>query len=370
MNSHLEELKNEIEDESNIEDIFDEEVESEPSIARYDITSYGIDFDVEGLVKRIKRGDIFIPPFQRNFVWKLPESSRLIESLLLGLPVPGIFLAQDQGTGKMLVIDGQQRLLSLQYFFDGFFNPRHGDDTQKVFRLEKVQKPYLRKTYFELDPKDRINLENCVIHATVVKQDSPSEDDTSIFHIFERLNSGGRRLSAQEIRTAVYHGNLIENIKRLNSNASWRKIYGKINERMKDQELITRFFAVFDSYMEYKKPMIEFINLFCKKYRSISDTEFKRFEKLFIQCCDSFSQINDGKPFRLASALNVAFFEAAMVGLSVRLVSNPEITLEDVQKGYDFLRNSQEFKDYISQSTGDQTILKSRVELAISAFKL
>jgi hypothetical protein len=71
----------------------------------YSITSYGTDFDVEGLVRRIERGDIYVPSFQRRFVWPLSQASRFIESLLLGLPVPGIFLSRDN-EGRLLVLDG------------------------------------------------------------------------------------------------------------------------------------------------------------------------------------------------------------------------------------------------------------------------
>src|SRR5438874_10895389 len=102
---------------------------------RFDITSFSADYDVEGLVKRLDRGAIFIPPFQRNYVWNIKEASRFIESLLLGLPVPAVFLAKEAASNRLLVIDGQQRLKTLQFFFAGFFNPREEDKTKRVFRL-------------------------------------------------------------------------------------------------------------------------------------------------------------------------------------------------------------------------------------------
>ena len=86
-------------------------------------SSYGADYPVDGLVKRINAEDIYIPEFQRGYVWSLNQASRFIESLLLGLPVPGIFVAKDEETKKLLVIDGQQRLKSLQFFYNGMFRP-------------------------------------------------------------------------------------------------------------------------------------------------------------------------------------------------------------------------------------------------------
>src|SRR5262249_4701723 len=75
---------------------------------RYEVASFGIDYDVEGIVRRLQRGDMVIPSFQRTYIWKLTEASRFIESLLLGLPIPGVFLAEEPETNRLLVIDGQQ----------------------------------------------------------------------------------------------------------------------------------------------------------------------------------------------------------------------------------------------------------------------
>ena len=105
------------EDEAKIED--EDEIEELVPHLRYDITSYGIDFDVEGLVRRLNRGEILIPDWQRAYVWSHRQASSFVESLLLGLPVPGVFLARDYASGKFFVIDGQQRLETLQYFYKG-----------------------------------------------------------------------------------------------------------------------------------------------------------------------------------------------------------------------------------------------------------
>src|SRR5258708_20925159 len=91
---------------------------------RYDITSFGADYDVEGLVRRLQRGDIWIPDFQRGYVWTQLMASRFIESLLLGLPVPGVFFARETETNRLMVIDGQQRLKTLQFFYEGYFDPK------------------------------------------------------------------------------------------------------------------------------------------------------------------------------------------------------------------------------------------------------
>ncbi|HCA24131.1 MAG TPA: DUF262 domain-containing protein [Pseudomonas sp.] len=364
--SDLEYLEKAIEQEKNYED--EEEETGGLEYTRYDITSYGIDFDVDGLVKRLKRGDIYIPPFQRDYVWKMPEASRFIESLLLGLPVPGVFLAQDQDTGKMLVIDGQQRLMSLMYFYTGEFKPIEGAKTKRIFRLSKVKSKYDGKSYEELESKDRINLDNSVIHATIVKQESPAEDDTSIYHIFERLNSGGRKLTPQEIRVAVYHGRLIEMVKELNELPAWREIFGPKNDRMKDVELILRFFAMLIYRDSYTKPMVEFINIFCAKNRNPTDEKLMRLKNVFTETVSVFHRACEEKPFRPARALNVALYESAMVGLAERLQSGHAISDAEVRDAYNGLVTDAEFMELISQSTSDVRNLKGRMDAAIDAF--
>ena len=365
MSNHIEALKRELDQEQNVDDGVPEE---EVAPARYDITSYGIDFDVDGVVKRVKRGDIYIPPFQRNFVWKMTESSRFIESLLLGLPVPGIFLAQDPETNKMLVIDGQQRLLSLKFFYEGYFNPKEDATSKRVFKLMKVQEPYENLTYENLHEKDRVNLDNCVIHATVVKQDSPADDDTSIYHIFERLNSGGRKLTPQEIRTAVYHGKLVNLLNALNNHPSWREIFGPPNDRMRDQELIVRFFAMFEESDKYKKPMVDFLTVYTKNNRNLDDAKANELSELFKKVTDIFLASIEGKVFRPARALNVALYEAAMVGLATRIEKNKSTEKDIIKSCYMKLLEDETFKNLISQSTTDQSNVSDRIAIAKRIF--
>lgn len=362
----LEELKRIIQQEENIDDESDSEDGEESS--RYDITSYGIDFDVEGLFRRLKRDEIFIPPFQRDYVWKLPEASRFIESLLLGLPVPGIFLAQEPETGRMLVIDGQQRLMSIKYFYDGYFNPQENAKTNKIFRLNKVKSQFEGSTYEQLESRDRINLDNAVIHATVVKQETPTDDDTSIYHIFERLNSGGRKLTPQEIRVAVYHGDLIDLAKQLNEIPEWRNIFGPKNDRMKDVELIIRFFSMHEGYASYTKPMVEFISKYCSKNRHLSDDKKQYLSQLFIETIKSFTQSIGNKLFRPTRALNVALFESCMVGLSTRLTKSGPIDNKIIVAAYNRLLSDKVFQELISQSTSDAKNVKDRMAIAIRAF--
>src|SRR3989304_6094680 len=152
-----------------------EDVEEKEATApyRFTVTSYGADYPVDGLVKRLKAGDIAIPTFdpevdlvidvegfQRQFVWTKPQCDRFIESLLLGLPVPGIFLVK-QSDGRLLVLDGQQRLRPLAAFYSCVLRGRG-------FPLWNVQDRYKKLIYTELSVEDRRRLDDSIIHATIV----------------------------------------------------------------------------------------------------------------------------------------------------------------------------------------------------------
>lgn len=215
--------------------------ESSTDIRRFSITSYGADYTVDSLVKRMKAGAFTIPQFQRRFVWSQKHASKFIESLLMGLPVPGIFLYKEASTNKHLVIDGQQRLRTLQAFYDGVFGERK-------FRLSGVIDAWAGKTYNDLSPADQLKLDDSIVHATIFSQDEPKDVLDSIYFVFERINTGGIRLTAQEIRNAIAAGPFVHMIRELNKNEDWREIFGgPENKHSKDEELIIRFFAMLDN---------------------------------------------------------------------------------------------------------------------------
>jgi uncharacterized protein with ParB-like and HNH nuclease domain len=335
----------------------DEKDESQ-AIVIYDISSYGADYDVEGLVKRLDRGDIFIPSFQRDYVWNQVEASRLVESLLLGLPVPGVFLAKDNDSNKLSVIDGQQRLKSLLFFYKGFFNPKEDDTRKKVFRLKNVQPQFEGKTYEDLEEEDRINLDDSIIHSTIIKQETPNDDNTSIYHVFERLNTGGRKLTPQEIRSAIYIGKLNDLIIELNEHHSWRELFGKKNNRLKDQEMILRFFAFYHLVENYTKPLKEFLNKFNGKYRNPKEEEIERLSNIFKKTTDVILEHFGKNAFRPDRVFNASAFEVLMVGIAKRIDS--EIDFSKVALNIRELYDKQEYIDAITRATSDDKVVKQR----------
>ena len=330
---------------------------------KYAITSYGADYPVDGLVKRVIAGDIVVPKFQRGYVWSLKEASRFVESLLLGLPVPSIFLSKEKGTQQLLVIDGQQRLLTLRYFYEGLW-----PITRKEFALKGVTSKFEGETYKSLSQDDRRRLNDSIIHAIVIRQEQPSDDDSSIYHIFERLNTSGVSLTPQEIRAAIYHGPFSDLLKELNMLSPWRAIYGPINKLMRDQELILRFLAFFFDSENYSRPMKGFLNGFMGRNRELDRISREQMVLAFEPTINVIHQSIGNKAFRLARALNAAVFDAVMIGIARRLFSGPIEDHKQLKQSYLSLLNDASFGLVAGKATADEESVAKRLRLATKAF--
>ena len=128
-------------------------------------------------------------------------------------------------TQKLLVIDGQQRLKTLLYFFNGTY------PDQRSFSIRLPGSPFNESTYESLPDPQRRRLNDSILHATVVRQDEPEDNQNSIYMLFERLNTENTALAPQEIRIALYHGEFIDLLRSLNLNSHWRAIFGVESSR-------------------------------------------------------------------------------------------------------------------------------------------
>lgn len=344
-------------------DVFDpgvDEIEESAAIG-HPITSYGADFTVDGLVQRLRRGEIRIPDFQRRFTWTIYRASRFIESLLLRLPVPSVFLARDSDK-HLSVIDGQQRLLTVKRFYDGLW------DDRTPFLLTGVQHAFEGKSYSTLTGNERSILDEAMIHAVVVQQDQPADDDSSIYEIFERLNTGGVQLTGQEIRSAVYRGSLIKLIRNLNTNADWRQMVGERNLKgLKDEEIILRFFAMFADGESYQRPMKGFLNRFASRHRMIGKDEEAEFRRRFEAVVEVIRHVRQ-RPFHPSGALNAAVVETVMTAVAKRLARGPVESLEDLRAAHDQLLRNPDYLKAVEQSTAAEESVRTRLSLAIQAF--
>ncbi len=329
----------------------------------YSITSYGADYPVDSIVSRLRKNTLRIPSFQRKFVWTQKQASRFIESLLLGLPVPGIFLTRDTDSADLLVIDGQQRLKSLLFFYNESFE-------DKKFRLIDVQKRYEGVSYNELSADDRQRLDDSIIHATIVRQDEPSEDFSSIYLIFERLNTGGLLLQPQEIRAAIYPGEFDVLIKSLNEEKPWRELYGAESPRLKDQEFILRFFAFYFYRNDYKKPLKGFLNTYMAKNKNFKLNPKEELAHIFLPTVSFINNALGKKAFRPIRVMNASIFDSIMVGVATYYSEKKVFpNIEKFQIAYDNLLNNEDYKLATTDGTSDESVVEKRMSLAIHAFR-
>lgn len=373
-------------------DVFDPDSEndSDITIRDYDIVSSPNDFNVLSYYNFIETGAIVIPGFQRHYVWDIRKASKLIESILMGLPIPQIFLYED-GKNRFLIIDGQQRLMTIYYFMKGKFPKRDArvkirgifgekgklepsdleDETLfSTFRLSfspnSEHSPYQGLTYASLNElKSTFDLRT--IRNIMVKQVRPDDDKSSIFELFNRLNTGGINLSQQEIRMSLFYGSFIKMAVRINENPDWRSILGSDpDQRQKDVEMILRMFALSTRYNTFKKPLSKFINEYCRDMRLYDDAS-GLYEALFKKFSKGMAAIKrdlylEPKSKRVSVPILEACF-AASVGLAL-IDKNTDRAIPIMESQLLELRSHISFDSFFTGKTTDVDSVKGRINLA------
>jgi Protein of unknown function DUF262 len=362
------------------EPIPSEQDDEQGSLYTYEILTYPADFTLEVLVNKFKDGLISVPEEQRNFVWTQAQSSKLIESFLMGLPVPPIYLYQAKDDPKQQIVDGLQRLMSIVFFFSGLFGEKTAGRKVPVFGLLGLHEksPYLNRTYEWLEQNDEVafeKLKNSVLRSFVMKQLQP-DDNTSIFQVFERLNSGGVILQGQEIRNCIYRGDFNNLLKELNGHATWRSILGKKapDKRMRDMELILRFFAIRYEVSHYVKPMKGFLNRFMSARQKLTDSKRTEFADLFRRTSNAVVVYLGEKPFHIHRGLNAAVFDSVFTAFARRIdevfpsqlppAAEFDAGVERVKANYARLLADDDYVKWTTASTTDEDVVPKRIDKA------
>ena len=337
-----------------------EEEEEEVAI-HYDIASYPSDYTLSGIAQMWKDEDIEIPDFQREFVWTIKQSSLLVDSFLTGLPVPPVFFYIDE-ENKNLVIDGQQRILSIVYYMEGFFGKESTHGKRQVFRLSGLSKenPYAGKKFEELEESDQRKLKQAVLRAINIRQLNPVGESTSAYHIFERLNTGGTPLRPQEIRNCVFRGEFCQELKELNKDSNWRLIIGRPNldKHQKDVELILRIFSLVSAIDNYEKPMKEFLNKAMKRHQNGESKKVKNFSKIFPKITKLIIDEIGEKPFHLRGPLNISALDSIMV---ILIENSKKLKNISISKKYEKLVKDKSFLEDATINTTDTRTVQNRI---------
>lgn len=358
-------------------------------IDEYDLSATPNDFNVMTINSFIDSGSIKIPGFQRNYVWDIKKASKLIESLILGLPVPQLFL-YEASRNHFLVIDGQQRMMSVFYFMkkrfprkekraelrrifaekdkipediledDKFFQPfklilpNRADETKSVFHGLNYSTLGDFKTQLDLRP----------IRLIVVRQNSPKEDDSAVYEIFNRLNSGGVNLRPQEIRGCLYHSKFYAMLSALNYDKNWRAILNQENPdlHMKDLELLLRCFAMAEVYKGYKSSLAKFLNGYSKSAKSFNDEKINALNFKFENFCAWVSENLDVELFKSEGSrrFNIFLFEALFATYSNNTRLLDKITNESSRS----ILSDQDFKEACVAGTTNTSNVITRFDVA------
>jgi uncharacterized protein with ParB-like and HNH nuclease domain len=369
------------------------ESEDDYQIDEYDLTATPNDFNVLTIFSFVESGAVKIPGFQRNYVWDLRRASKLIESLILGLPVPQLFL-YEEARNRFLVIDGQQRLMSIYYFVKQRF-PRkekrvalrrifdtkggipdevlHDDSYFQPFKLSLSEQLPDRKNKFKGlnyatlgEYKTQFDLRP--IRNVIVKQNRPPDDDSCVFEMFNRLNTGGINLRPQEIRGSLYHSSFYETLQRINADPRWRRFLQmpEPDIHMKDVEILLRAFAMLIDGGNYRPSMSKFLNRFSRRAKG-HDEEFNKYlEALFGAFLKASSALPPDVFFSLRTKrFSIALFEAAFAvvcgpalsAASLAVPSVPEVALRRVDADPTFVEASE-------KASADKVNVERRLALA------
>lgn len=348
----------------------------DPELIRVETRPMSLDL----LLQRIKYEELNLTPdFQRkDGIWNNRTKSRLIESILIRIPLPAFYMdATDED--RWVVIDGLQRLTTLKMFVINKENTKNSkcEDTDKPLKLSELE--FLTqlndKTFDELPRNFQRRITETQVTVYLIEKGTPAAVK---FNIFKRINTGGLPLSLQEIRHALNIGKSTELLKRLANSTKFKQAtaYRNFNQRMTDREFILRFLAfVIHPYTEYKATEFDsFLSDVMAKINDMSEQEINNLELKFDQAMTAAYQIFGNDAFRKRSRpdaprspINKALFESWSVNLS-KLDREQLQTLIDrrdqLKEGFIRLMNDREvdpkFDASISVGTGDTRKVKRR----------
>jgi Protein of unknown function DUF262 len=335
------------------------------------------DYSVQDIVDKIESGDIDLnPDYQRNYVWgsndeQQNKCSRLIESLLLNIPIPVIYFAEQAETLKYEVIDGQQRLYTFQRFLKDDF----------ALKNLQIRDDVNDKKYSELSQRDRDEIRKRSIRAIVILNES---DEEIKYEVFERLNLGSIQLTPQEIRNNTLRGSFNNLLKELANEALFKKMLNlKLRSdetNMAHEELVLRFFAYHDSEYKRVKNLSYFLTDYMKKNQNLTKDNINNLRNLFCKTLELVQKYLGEKAFsnfgertgKWSSVTNRSLYDAEMLAFSDFIEKKITISSDEFVKKLESLMVVPEFKKSLHSQAGGKMIEKrvSEIKNIISNSKI
>jgi hypothetical protein len=335
-----------------------------------DIVAYNELRSCADLARMTKDGVIDLQPhFQRDVVWKTPDQTRFIDSLIKQLPIPSMCFALDHKTDNWIVIDGLQRMTAIVKFLDG------GD--WRLAKLDDIDERLSGKLSASFknasggDAKklfDRV--QNKTIPITVLRCDSSKKNHMEyLFTVFHRLNSGGSKLNNQEIRNCIFSGSFNQLLKELDKNEIWRSMNGMApdnNYRFVKQEVILRFFAFMEEPDKYKGQVAKFLNDYMYARRNIGAPEVAARRQLFERVMAAIAKLFPSGP---AEKLPTAVTEALLVGLGRNIDHVDNLDGAALKQRFDAMRQSDPFSEAgLAEGLSKKEKVDQRLQEATASF--
>ena len=376
-------------------------LEKAVSDERKRLSSDRLDISFGELINLYKNGELIIrPEYQRLFRWSEAQKTALIESILLSIPIPPIFVAEDKN-GVWELVDGLQRVSTFISFFGELkgsgwtidyqedidrsgveeeeIDEESGEETgeRKTINKWTLQEGGLVKSLqgFNIDnlPTNlKINLKRAVCRVEILR----GESSTSMkYELFKRLNSGGSKLTPQEIRNAIYRGvnpRLNELLLKVSKSEVFKYLTqlssGKLNE-LYDQELVLRFFAFYKNAENVNENMEKFLNDFMERTVQNANFDYDVYESLIMKVLELIYQIEDNKIFRNERNLFVpAYFEGILIGVAQNIETYAE-DLELLKSKITQLKSDNDFKRYSGTASNSRSRIRNRLKRVDEIFQ-
>jgi Protein of unknown function DUF262 len=351
------------------------------------VRTQNIEYGIETLIKKIDDGEIRLDPeYQRNHRWSDKMSSKLIESLVLNIPVPLIYISYDVDVDVELatedirysVIDGQQRIRAMMGYFNGEYALEGLDTLSEINGLK----------FNELPPFLQRRLNARTIRCLQVDS---TVDEQVKYDIFERLNIGSVKLEAQEIRNATIRGYINDRLKELSLNDEFSKLIQIKNDKnrndntrvikMEDRELVLRFLALSENYEseEISVGMGKFLTHRMLAFESYEDQRIDQMGDEFIEVMKiakrdfgetAFAKIKTkGQKVSFASRFNVAVYDALSQAIKINLKQGIKEYSPNKKKKFTDLFNDSDFIETVSGNMNHRSKIKKRIETTLKAIK-
>ena len=351
------------------------EIENEQRSVKYDIREFTIEYYVDKYSKGVEhdKNELYVPDYQREFIWTDPRQSRFIESLFLGLPVPLIFVAENQDDGRLEIVDGSQRIRTL----DAYVN-----DNLELTGLKKLKE--LNNTKFsQLGAARQRKFKNISMRMIVLNDQTTSEIRNEMF---DRINTSGVSLMAMEVRRGIYKGPFTDFVINLAKDSRFRKlcpVAGYAQNRREEEEMVLRFCAFSDTYPRFELPngislrnngVSDFLNNYIELKNNANDTDDmnkKREEFLMVVAFvdNTFPEQGFAKAKGVVG-VSKPYFEAIALGALFALRENGDLHPQSVAWSVLDKRNPNQFFTLLSDRYRTHTPqkLKERIEYVKKCF--